>query len=104
MEAIKIKLESGKEVILRKPEVGDQELAAERTADISNPNAYQLALQNELVRLLLHSVDGKKLSGNEKQDLKSLFDLTEYSEVIMGLGEMLPKPKAPKVSVVTLES
>jgi len=103
MEAIKFKLSTKREVVMKMPQVGDQELAAERAGDIKNPNSYALAIQNELVKLLLYSVDGEKLTGAKKQNIKALFTLGEYSEIILALGEALPKPEIPKLNVVTIE-
>lgn len=103
MEAFKIELDSGKEVVFRTPVVGDQEKAAERVGKESNQNTYMLKLQNELVKVLLHSINGKKLGGAEKQDLKNLFEFDEYTQLLLAIDNILPKPKAPKVNAIIIE-
>lgn len=100
MAKIKMTLSTGKIVVLKELEVGDQELAVEATGirDAGNTVNLGMKAQNELVKLLLVSIDGKVLKGNEKESLKSLFSYKEYAQVLKqvetmgGTGEDEKKP------------
>jgi hypothetical protein len=95
-------LSTGKVVEVRDPCIEDQEKAAERAAQggVAGDNQflYAMATQNELVKLILVSIDGKKLSGNDKEIFKKKFTSKEYNELLLGVGELMGKPVKPQVS------
>ncbi len=98
-----LKLSTGKKVVLRQPEVGDQETAAENVTNQSdNQYIFGMNVQKELLKLLLVSIDGKKLNGTEKENLKSLFTLPEYNQLILGVGSFLEKPEMPQINFVSI--
>ena len=96
-----MKLKTGKKVVLREPEVGDQEKAAESVTNQSdNQYVFGMNVQRELLKMLLVSIDGKVLSGTDKENLKSLFTLPEYNQMIVGLSSFLEKPEMPQINFV----
>lgn len=98
-----LKLKTGKKVILREPEVGDQEAAAENVTNQSdNQFVFGMNVQKELIKMLLISIDGKKLSGTEKENLKGLFTLQEYNQLILGVSSFLDRPEMPQINFVKI--
>jgi hypothetical protein len=61
----------------------------------------QIALQQELLKLLLVSIDGKDLKGQEKENLNSLFTWAEYMEIMNVIKELLGNEGQAKVEVLT---
>lgn len=90
MDAYKVKMSSGKEVILRQIKIKDQELAAKAAARVGEDSKYgmAIAMQKELVKILLVQVDGRTLKAVEKEDLDSLFTYSEYMQLVEVLGKI----------------
>jgi hypothetical protein len=51
--------------------------------------------------MLLVAVDGKELTGNEKEFLKNLFSVGEYSQLIEVIGKMGEAEGKPQVELLT---
>lgn len=83
MDVYKVKLSTGKEVLLRQIKIKDQELAAKAASRTGEDSKYgmAIAMQRELIKILLVQVDGKQLKASEKEDLDSLFSYKEYMQV-----------------------
>lgn len=90
MDAYKVKMSSGKEVVLRQIKIKDQELAAKAASRAGDDSKYgmAIAMQKELVKILLVQVDGKALKAIEKEDLDSLFTYAEYMQLVEVLGKI----------------
>lgn len=97
-----LKLTNGKKVIVREPSIKDQDLAAELVSSRAGDNAmaFAMMLQTEIMKMLIVSVNGKTLSGVEKDQLDKVFDYAEYSEVQMGVKEILGEVKKPQISII----
>ena len=61
---LKLKLDGGKEVIIREMDLGDQRAAAKNIGSVANDAEMQIAMQQELLKLILVSIDGKQLQGS----------------------------------------
>jgi hypothetical protein len=86
----KIKLQSGKIVVLREPLIKDQEHAAMAASPRANGDStvLQVLMQGELMKLLIVSVDGKVPSAQQKEQLDGLFTLKEYTQLAMAAGKI----------------
>ena len=96
------KLSSGKKVVVREPAIRDQDLAAEIVSSRAGDNAmaFAMLLQSEIMKMLIVSVNGKVLSGIEKDQLDKSFEYAEYTELQMGIKEILGEVKKPQISIV----
>lgn len=103
--AYKLTLKSGKTVTVREFKIKHTEQAAELAGARAgtNPALLQVLVQKEIVKLLIVEVNGKALTGAEKEDLDSVFTTREYGEVVKGIdeitegGEKLGKPQIEPV-------
>lgn len=80
----KFTLSTGKTIYLREPEIGDTEHATRIAGSEAGPEnqAYLMVLfQKEMIKLLLVQVDNKKLTLQEKQQIKNIFNFKEYAQV-----------------------
>lgn len=79
-----LELKSGKKVVLRPGRISDEESAAARIPEEKSKTKYSygLALQMELIRMRIVSVDGKKPSATEIEDLDKLFTSREFAQII----------------------
>jgi hypothetical protein len=103
----KVTLSSGKKVLLRPIKIRDQELAAQAAANsVGSDNQVALAvvMQKELVKLLLVQIDEKAPSAAEREDLDSLLEFQEYTQVtqvvqkLMGVDQQQGNLKTELVS------
>lgn len=81
----KITLSTGKVVLLRDPKIKDQELAAQAASTKvkgDNAFAYGMALQKELLKMLLVKVGEKQPTAIEVEDLDGLFSYGEYMQCL----------------------
>lgn len=93
---VKVVLSTGKVVFLRQMKISDSEVAAQQVASRANGdvNVLQLLMQKALVQQLLARIaptedaEPKVVSGNEREDLDSLFTLAEYSQVLQVVGKI----------------
>lgn len=92
-----------KVVVFRDMVVGDQETAAElaNLSEKTSPIVSVMRTQNELVKLLLEEVDGKKLTGAGKEDLKSLFTVQEMNHLVKFVSQLSSTEGEPVVEVIT---
>ena len=94
-----------KTVLIRKMKISDRVKATEAVAALNksdNQWVYLAMMSLELVKMLLHSVNGKVLSPEEKEDLDAIFSMDEYGQLEQFVKDnMLGKPDAkPQVEVV----
>lgn len=100
---VQMTLSTGKKVVMAEPMVGDQDKAIERVAlkGVDNATALSVMSQTELLKILLRGIDGKKVKGADRENLKTLFTHKEYMEVMAGMGELLGKPEKPQMEHVS---
>lgn len=98
---LKMILKTKKEVVVREMDLSDQRAAAKNIGATVNEAEMQIAMQQELVKLLLVSIDGKKLKGLEKENLKELLTWGEYNQILMVVKDMLGNDEMPKVEMIT---
>lgn len=98
----RLTLDSGRTVELRPLKVSYYKTAMEAAAHRSRGDTTMLAMhsQDEILKTLLVSLDGKKLSAAEKENT-DLFDPTEYRQVMLIIEEMVGEAKRPKVEMVS---
>jgi hypothetical protein len=92
VQVAKFTLGTGKVIYLRDPEIGDTEHAtkiAGKEAGPENEAHLSVLFQKEMIKLLLVQVDKKKLTLQEKQDLKKLFTFKEYGQVSKAIKMMV---------------
>ena len=107
MQVVKVTLSTKKVVLLREIEIGDTETAAQEVASRSNgdANVLQLLMQKALVKNLLVQIDGKTVSASEREDLKSLFKMAEFNQLMHAIKEMMggsESEKKPLLEVVNI--
>ena len=99
----KLTLLTDREVVIREMKISDYELAANLAgARVKSGNQahMQIAMQSELVKLLLVSVEGKELSAVQKQSLDELLSVSEYSQLIKFTEQFVGEAQAPKVEML----
>jgi hypothetical protein len=81
---VKATLSTGKVVLLRTVTIRDTEYAAAAVANRANgdANLLQLFMQRELLKNLIVKVDDRELSPTEKEDLDSIFNMGEYTQLL----------------------
>lgn len=103
----KITLKSKKVAVFREPEIQDEATAtslAANKADGSNAYALMPHLLVEMAKLLLVSVDGKKLGAKDKENLQGLFSYQDWQEVKAFIGELIGQgAESPKLEMVSLD-
>lgn len=93
---VKVVLSTGKVAFLRPIKISDTELAAQQVSVRANGdiNVLQIMMQKALVQMLLmrtaanETEEPKTLTGNEKEDLDSVFDMSEYGQILRVVGKM----------------
>jgi hypothetical protein len=90
LDVVKVTLSSGKVVILKKMLIKHQEQAALLVGDRANDNGvvFSMLMQKELLKLLLHSVNGVELKDADKQVLDDHFDIEEYYQISGVIGKL----------------
>lgn len=105
--AYQITLESDKKVVFREAKIKDETTATQLAASkAEGTNALQIGphLIIEMVKILLVSINGKKLSQKEKESLDDLFTHKEWQQVKSFITEMMgAEIKAPKLEMIKLE-
>lgn len=98
-----LELESGKKVVLKEFKIKTKNLAAKNVfaKGITGQEA-EAAVQDEILKLLLDSVDGKQPSGVEREDLDQMLSFQEYQQIMMAVQDLLGAGlKKPNVKVLT---
>ncbi len=98
-----IELDTGKKVILREFKIKTKNLAAKNVfaKGINGAQEAEAAIQDEVLKLLIESVDGKKPSAVEREDLDQLFTFVEYQQTMLAVQDMLGMgTKKPSVKVL----
>lgn len=82
-QGYKVVLNSGKEVLLREPKIKHRNLAAKAVAGQSQGDqfVFVVMMAHEMLKLLIHSVNGKKLGAKELLDLDDIFTSQEYAQL-----------------------
>lgn len=99
----KITLQSGKVVTLKELTIDEQRAAAQEVGsrvDSKNEFAAGVEMQYSIAKLLIVSIDGKILSGKDKELLKDHLNFAEYNGVMQVIQEMMGKQEAPKVEFI----
>ncbi len=107
MKGIKVKIpETGKEVILREPQISDQELAAQSVGSKAGdaPFVFVMLLNKEILRLIIHSIDGKPLDAQKLLKLDDYLTMQEYNRLLQVVGKITgnESPLAPQIESVSL--
>jgi hypothetical protein len=100
----KITLPTGKVVLLKDIEMRDEEFAARAAAKKSGDSAMGMgyAMHNELLKVLIVEVDGKKLSASDKEQLGKFLSYKEFVMVRKVLEKLMGETEAePTVEFVT---
>lgn len=98
----KCTLDTGKVVLLREFKIKDKNVAAETAAIRSgnNPTAFEAYMQDEVLKLLVVEIDGKKMTKSQVEDLDAVFSFSEYQQLLFQVKEMLGQGKKPSVEIV----
>lgn len=92
-----LKFEGGKTISFRPMKIKDYSMAAEQAGRAAtNQYTFTVALQHELIKLLVVAVDGKKLTATQREDLDQVMSVQEYNACMEYVGEAVGK--APVVS------
>lgn len=84
MNAAKVTLSTGKVVILREMRISDTEKAAQECAPRAggDPMVLNVMMQKALLKNMLLQVDGKDITGPDREDLDGLFKMSEYTQLM----------------------
>lgn len=84
----KVTLSTGKVVLIRDMKIKHQELAAQAVGNRHSDAqlAQGMAVQNELVKILLVSVDDKEVRSHDNLD--DLFSMGEYKQVLKAIEKI----------------
>ena len=99
-----LELSSGRIVLLRSLKVSHYKKAVEAASVRAGNNQTMLAMhsQDEVLKFLLYSIDGKQLDAVQKEQIDTLFDPTEYRQIMIVIEEMVGKAERPKVKMVSI--
>ena len=102
LQVAKVTLSYGKVVLIREMKVSDTEKAAQMVAQKASgdSNMLQILMQKALLQILLVQVDGKALTGMEKEDIDSLFKMGEYTQLLKVIGKMYGEDEKGKEPLV----
>lgn len=100
---MKITLDTGRTVLFRPLQIKYYKVAAQAAAKQAGNNQTLLSmhLQDELAKMLMVELNGKKLSMAEKESFESMFSPTEYRQIMMTLEELIGDVERPKVEMVS---
>lgn len=100
---MKCTLVSGKIVVLRDLMIKDKNTAAQSASVRSGGDAKLLEafIQDEILKLLVVSIDGKDVKKSALEDLDSVFSFVEYQQLLMQIGEMIGMGKLPAVELMS---
>jgi hypothetical protein len=107
MANYKVTLTSGKVVVMREMSVKLKNECITSAANALGKDAsgpiFQARLQDEMMKTLLVSVNGKNPSGAEKEDLDQLFTMAEYTQLGKATGDIMgvDEEKKPKIELIT---
>ncbi len=97
----KVTLSTKKEVLLRELKISHQELAMQNAAQKAgdSPLLFAGSAQKEMLKVLLHSVDGKELTAAQREDLDSLFNFPEYMQLMDVMGKLMGTDEKSKPKI-----
>lgn len=100
--AVKVTLSSGKVILLREMKISHTEMAAREVSSKSEGDANLLSvlMQKALVRNLLISIDGEVLEPTKKEDMDSLFNMAEYSQLLSVMKELMGGEEGAKKPLI----
>jgi len=87
----KVTLSTGKIVLVRDPEIRDQEMAgrvAASTVKGDSPFLMALGMQKEMLKMLVVQINGKAPTVVELENLDGLFSYAEYQQMIKVVGKV----------------
>jgi len=95
-----LELDTGKKVVLSEFKIKHKNLAA-KAASTAQGAEFDARMQDEILKIVLVSVDGKVLNGIEKEDLDSVFSYSEYNQVLLFIRDMVGvDAKKPQIKVL----
>ena len=102
----KFTLPSKKVIIIREPKISDTRTASQVAGRKAGTNQVHcnVLLQEEMIKLLLVSINDNKLSSIQKEDLDSLFTMKEYGYVlkcVQQVGGGDEEEGEPQMEIVT---
>ncbi len=100
----KCTLDSGKIVVLRDVKISDKNMAAQAAAVRAGGDGTMLEafLQDEILKLIILEIDGKKVKQSALEDLDSVFEsFGEYQQLLLQIREMIGGGKPPKVEIMS---
>lgn len=87
----KVTLSTGKIVLVREPKIKDQELATRAAAaTVKGDNAFNMgmAIQKEMLKLLIVRVNENLPKAAELEDLDGMFSYGEYMQMLKVVGKV----------------
>lgn len=106
MQGIKVTCSTKKVVLLRQPEIEDQpkaaQAAANRVGETADKYSFSLTMNQEMLKLLLVSVDGKKIKASQREHLGDLLSYVEFQEVMGVVGKLTVTDTTPGTEFVNL--
>ena len=88
----KVTLGSKKVVLIREMMIKHQELAARAASGkVSNPDnkmELAIAMQNELLKILVVKIDGKVIKPIDLEDLDNVFKYAEYAQLLQVIEKL----------------
>lgn len=89
INAYKITLSTKRVVLLRELKLKDQNLATKMLGQRKmNQAEMHLAIQENLIKILLMEIDGVKLDHKAKENLDDLFSVKEYGQLVLALTKI----------------
>jgi len=96
----KLTLMTGKVIVVREMQIRDFNLAAEIAGKAGNNTAVSMQLTNELMKMIIVSVDAKVLKPQDKEVLDSLMTVAEYVQLRGFIEESLGNAQKPTVEML----
>jgi hypothetical protein len=103
MANYQIELSTGKKIVLREFKIKHKNLAAKAASKQGvDGQAFEAVIQDEILKLLIVNIDGQKVEPSKLEDLDSLFDYSEYQQLMLVIKDMLGIDVGkPKVTILS---
>lgn len=102
----KLKLPSGKECVISEPRISHRNMAAQVISGKAgdDPMTYGMMLNDEMIRQVLYSIEGKVLTPQEKLDFDEILTVADHmyiSSALNKISEVTKETRNPQMEVVS---
>ena len=100
----KVTLGSGKVVMIQDMQIKHEELAAKAVAKAAgeNPALMAMLMQNEIIKMLIVSIDGKQITALDREQLSKMLTYGDFVQLRKVVAKLMGGDEAdPKIELVS---